>query len=129
MVDTVDTRVDNDGHRNYVATFTNISDATGESAVTKIDVSALAKPCDDVKITKIKYQTSGFGVRILWDATADDLAFEIPENQEGEICFGESGLINPQSAGATGDVKFTTIGTAAAGDSYTIKLYCKKKYD
>ena len=42
MADAVSTQVLLDGERQYIAKFTNISDGTGESKVTKIDVSALA---------------------------------------------------------------------------------------
>ena len=41
MADTVTSQTIQDDNRKAVLKFTNISDGTGESAVTKIDVSAL----------------------------------------------------------------------------------------
>ena len=41
MADAVTTQVLQDGERLYIAKFTNISDGTGESEVTKVDVSGL----------------------------------------------------------------------------------------
>jgi hypothetical protein len=41
MADTVTTQIIQDGERNCIMKFTNVSDGTGESAVVKVDVSAL----------------------------------------------------------------------------------------
>ena len=41
MADAVTTQVLQDGERLYIAKFTNISDGTGETKVTKVDVSGL----------------------------------------------------------------------------------------
>ena len=43
MADTVTSQTIQDGERRAVMRFTNVSDGTGESAVKKVDVSALAK--------------------------------------------------------------------------------------
>ena len=43
MADTVTSQTIQDGERKAVLKFTNISDGSGESAVTKVDVSALTK--------------------------------------------------------------------------------------
>ena len=58
MADTVTSQTIQDGERKAVLKFTNISDGTGEAAVTKIDVSALTsssagKACTEVAIAKI----------------------------------------------------------------------------
>ena len=58
MADTVATQTILDGDRLVIQKFTNISDGTGESAVTKIDVSTLAAnqfglACNGVIINKI----------------------------------------------------------------------------
>ena len=42
MADAVTTQTIIDGERNCVMKFTNVSDGSGESAVAKVDVSALA---------------------------------------------------------------------------------------
>ena len=43
MADTVTSQTIQDGDRQAVVKFTNVSDGSGESAVKKVDVSALAK--------------------------------------------------------------------------------------
>ena len=113
---------------------TNISDGTGESAVTKVDVSALEADsrtglsCTDVNIERIWWQCIGMKVRILFDADTDVMAIELGENQSGNhdySIFG--GLTNNAGTGKTGDVKFTTVG-ASSGDTYTVILYLRKKF-
>lgn len=134
MADAVTTQTIIDGERNLVIKFTNLSDGTGEAAVTKIDVSALSasrdnQPCTGVAIRRIWAMTSGVSVDILWEATVDVLALRIPAGEDIDwdfLCF--NGLTNNAGAGVTGDVAFTTTG-AAAGDSYSIILDCIKKYD
>lgn len=133
MADAVTSQTILDGERLFIAKFTNISDGTGESTVTKIDVSTLApnaagNACNGVKINKIWALTGGMGVDILWDATTDALCETIPENQFYHMDYSSfGGLPNNAGAGVTGDVTFTTVG-AAAGDRYTITLECIKTY-
>ena len=63
MADAVATQTIQDGAKTAIFRFTNVSDGTGESAVTKIDVSSLSndpmtdKACSSVVIEKIYYQT------------------------------------------------------------------------
>ena len=128
---TSQTLVDND--KTLVMKFTNISDGTGESAVKKVDVSALntnghGQTCTSVTIDKIWWQCIGMKVRILFDATSDVMAIELGENQSGHhdyTSFG--GLTNNAGSGKTGDIQFTTIGHTSA-DTYTIILYMRKEY-
>lgn len=133
MADAVTSQTILDGERLFIGKFTNISDGTGESAVVKIDVSALnpnafGLACNGVKINKIWAQTQGMAVDILWDATTDALCETIPENQFYLMDYSSfGGLPNNAGTGKTGDVVFTTVG-AAAGDRYTIVLECIKTY-
>ena len=59
MVDTVTSQTIQDGDRVAIVKFTNVSDGTGENAVKKVDVSALANnsksnaACTKVKVAKI----------------------------------------------------------------------------
>ena len=75
MADAVTSTTLSDSDRSAVVQLTNLSDGTGESAVTKIDVSALAPkstdgtPCTGVRLAKIVYSTFGMSVKLLWDAT------------------------------------------------------------
>ena len=71
MADAVSTQTIQDGPKTAIFKFNNVSDGTGESAVTKIDVSALTPSitgasCSSVVIQKIYYQTIGMGVKILF---------------------------------------------------------------
>lgn len=127
MADAVTSQTIIDGQRNLVMKFTNVSDGTGESAVTKVDVSALSPAPTEVVIDKIHFTTAGMGVRLLWDATADVTAFEISADQTGTLDFTHfGGLTNNAGAGKTGDLQLTTLGHTN-GDSYTIVLEMRKK--
>jgi len=134
MADAVTSQTLIDGGKQVVMKFTNVSDGTGESAVTKVDVSALESSvdgdaCTGVVIERIWWQCIGMKVQILWDATTDAFCIELGENQSGShdyTIFG--GLTNNAGSGKTGDLQFTTVGHTSA-DTYTIILYMRKKYD
>jgi len=134
MADAVASQTIVDGSSYVAIKLTNISDGTGESAVTKIDVSALEADsrtglsCTDVNIERIWWQCIGMKVRILFDADTDVMAIELGENQSGDhdySIFG--GLVNNAGTGKTGDIKFTTVG-AGSGDTYTVIMYLRKKF-
>jgi len=134
MADAVASQTIVDGPSHVAIKFTNISDGTGEDAVTKVDVSALEADsrtglsCTDVNIERVWWQCIGMKVRILFDADTDVMAIELGENQSGNhdySIFG--GLVNNAGTGKTGDVKFTTVG-ASSGDTYTVILYMRKKF-
>ena len=133
MADAVTSQTLVDGPGHVVMKFTNVSDGTGESAVTKVDVSALQPnqnglPCTGVEIERIWWQCIGMKVKILWDASTDQICIELGENQSGShdyTIFG--GLTNNAGSGKTGDVNFTTVGHTSA-DTYTIVLYMRKKF-
>ena len=127
--DTVATLVLLEDDTHYIAKFTNQSGGDGESAVTKIDVSALTPAAYLVSINDIQWITHGVGVDILWDATTDVLAWVLPANTSGHINFSDFGgaLINTKATGYTGDVNFTvTAARATAGHGYSIILKCTK---
>jgi hypothetical protein len=134
MADAVTSQTLADGPKYAVIKFTNVSDGTGESAVTKVDVSALASSadgdaCSGVIIERIWWQCIGMKVQILWDATSDQFCIELGENQSGNhdyTIFG--GLTNNAGAGKNGDIKFTTVGATAA-DTYTVILYLRKQFN
>jgi len=133
MADAVTSQTLADGPKTAVMKFTNVSDSTGESAVTKVDVSALSASadgdtCTGVTIERIWWQCIGMKVQILWDVTSDAFCIELGENQSGShdyTVFG--GLTNNAGSGKTGDVNFTTVG-ASANDTYTVILYMRKQY-
>jgi hypothetical protein len=133
MADAVTSQTILDGERLFIAKFTNISDGTGETAVTKIDVTTLARnsfglACNGVKINKIWANTHGMEVRILWDATTDQFAWMIPQNTTYNMCFDSfGGIPNNAGAGKNGNLLFSTAD-ASSGDMYTIVLECLKTY-
>ena len=137
MADAVTSQTLIDGDLYAVMKFTNISDGSGESAVTKVDVSSLQplgsntasqKTCTGVVIERIWWQCIGMKVQILFDASSDAFCIELGENQSGHhdyTSFG--GLVNPASSGVTGDIMFTTVGHSSA-DTYTVIMQVRKSY-
>lgn len=130
MADTVTSKVINDGPRNYTILITNRSDGTGESAVTKIDISTLVGPDGSnapsyFAVQSIEYDVQGFTrVDLLYDATTDQPMAVLGTGQgylDGAMCFPA----DPKATGYTGDIKLTTSG-AVSGASYTITLRLKK---
>ena len=78
MADAVTSQTLVDGDKTAVLKFTNISDGSGESAVKKVDVSALAtnssgQSCTRATIEKIWWQCNGMKVKILFDASTTSL--------------------------------------------------------
>ncbi len=124
MADAVTSQTIFSSRNQTVMKFTNISDGTGESAVLKVDVSALYASLGAVAIEKIVFSTAGMGVDILWDATTPVIAWHVPLDQSGVLDFGPNGLLNPKATGWTGDLKFTTVGHSS-GDRYSIALYMR----
>jgi len=131
MADAVTSQTVFDGERMAVMKFTNISDGTGETAVLKVDVSALTsnasgKACDGVTIERVHYTIGGMAVSVLWDATTDVPTLVLASGQS-TLDFTKIQIPNNAGAGVTGDILFTTIG-ASSGDTYTIMLEMVKSY-
>ena len=124
MADAVTTQTIVDGPRNAVVKLTSVSDGTGESAVLKVDVSALAGAPARVSIDRVRYSVAGMAAQLLWDADADVTALVL----QGDGCMdftGFGGLPNNAGAGVTGDIRLTTSGHSA-GDTYSIVLELSK---
>ena len=134
MADAVTATTVIDGGRTAVIYCTNTSDGTGESAVVKVDASALSSSqdgtaCTGVRIEKIVFSNVGMGVKILWDASTDVIAAQLPADYSDTLDYSDiSGLPNvAASGGKTGDIQFTTVGHTS-GDTYSIVVYCLKEY-
>ena len=133
MADAVTSQTIVDGQKTAVLKFTNISDGTGESAVAKVDVSALSSladgtACTGATIEKKWWQCNGMKLQLLFDATSNLFCIELGENQSGYhdyTSFG--GLPNNAGSGKTGDILFTTVGHSSA-DTYTVMLQVRKEY-
>ena len=134
MADVVTSQTIQDGARNVVMSFTNVSDGSGEAAVKKVDVSALesdpvsGNACSTVAIQSVWFSTLGISVKLLWDASTDVLALHLPADYSDTLDFSEfSGLNNNSGSGVTGDIMLTTVGHSS-GDAYTVVLKMVKHY-
>jgi hypothetical protein len=135
MADAVTSTTIVDDDRKAVIQLTNTSDGTGESAVTKIDVSALAArkgdgaTCTGCKLAKITYSTFGMSVKLLWNASTNTICWDLNSDYSDDIDFTEFGGLQNTAAsgGKTGDIKLTTTGHAS-GDSYVIVLTVIKEF-
>lgn len=133
MADAVTSQTLIDGERTLIMKFTNISDGTGESAVTKVDVatltpSASGAACDRVTVTKIYIANHGMEVRMYFDATADVPFFLSSQEATQTLdmtAFG--GITNNAGAGVNGNIVFSTT-SPSAGDTYWCILEMVKGY-
>lgn len=113
----------------FVRRLTNRSDGTGESAVTKIDVSsftnAKGQTGSQVVIERIEWSVTGFDyAQLYWDR-ASDVTIAVLSGS-GVMDFDQFGGFVDPGAGGTGDVVLTTSG-GASGSSYDITIYFKVK--
>jgi hypothetical protein len=133
MADAVTSQTLLDGERLAIMKFTNISDGTGETAVTKVNVANLTssisgKPCTGVTVTKITSVCHGLEVRMYWDATTDVPFFLSTINTNYENDFSKfGGITNNSGAGKNGNILFST-SDASSGDTYTVVLEMIKLY-
>tara|TARA_E500000305_G_C3824512_1_gene144382 strand:- start:62 stop:472 length:411 start_codon:yes stop_codon:yes gene_type:complete len=134
MADAATSTILLDGDRLAIIQLTSTSDGTGESAVVKVDVSALqpnnfGKACTSVRLAKICYSTFGMSAKLLWVATTNTICWDLNENYADSEDFTEfGGLVNTAAAGGkTGDIALTT-NNHASGDSYVIVLTVIKNY-
>ena len=134
MADAATSTILLDSDRLAVIQLTSTSDGNGESAVTKVDVSALqpnnfGKACTSVRLAKICYSTFGMSAKLLWVATTPTICWDLNENYADSEDFTEfGGLVNTAAAGGkTGDIALTTTGHTS-GDSYVIVLTVIKNY-
>ena len=113
MADAVTSTTILDGDKDFIVQLTNVSDGTGESAVTKVDVSGLSTrssdgaACTGVKLNKIFYSILGFTkIGLFWDASSDTLCMELNPSADGVLDFSPfGGLQNTSGSGKTGDIQ------------------------
>jgi hypothetical protein len=133
MADAVTSQTLMDGERLAVMKFTNISDGTGENAVTKVNVSLLnpnswGKACNGVTVTKITSVCHGMEVRMYWDASTDVPFFLSTVNTNYENDFSSfGGIANNAGTGKNGNIVFST-SDQTNGDTYTVVLEMVKSY-
>jgi hypothetical protein len=74
-----------------------------------------------VSIMSVKFSVGTGPVAVLFDATTDGQVLNLTETQD--LCFEDTGgLVNPKSAGYTGNVNVTGTGP------FTLVLELKKHY-
>ena len=133
MADAVTSQTIQDGEKTAVLKFTNVSDGTGESAVKKVDVSALAKnsagqTCTTVSVARIYWATRGMGINLEFDASTNVLLTGLPADSTGDEYYDLfTGIPNNAGSGVTGDIDFTTVAHSS-GDTYSIILVLNKNY-
>jgi hypothetical protein len=133
MADALTSQVIQDGGRTAILKFTNISDGTGQSAATLVDVATLtADPqtgaaCSGVTLQTITFSNIGMGVELLWDATTDVPLLNLPQDWEDTIDFSAFGIPNNSAGGKTGNINVTTVGATAA-DTYLLVITLTKSY-
>jgi hypothetical protein len=133
MADAVTSQTLFDGERLAIMKFTNISDGTGETAVTKVDVATLSpnnygKACTGVTVTKITSVCHGLEVRMFWDASTDVPFFLTTINTNYENDFSKiGGITNNAGSGKNGNILFST-SDQSSGDTYTVVLEMVKSY-
>ena len=133
MADAVTSQTIIDGERKCVMKFTNVSDGSGESAVAKVDVSALAAnsagtSCSEVRVMRVSHAIVGMSVQLFLNATANVLLMELAESSNGHMDFKDfGGLTNNAGDGKNGDILLTTKGHSS-GDTYSIVLEMVKVY-
>lgn len=140
MVDAWTKQVLENGSRNYVAIynllFTLTNHVTGYTAADPTSTGDMGVtiagntlyPGVHLKVIGLEYDiSSGLGLQIQWNATANDEAVLINGQGGGERKFRERPLFPPASAGATGKLIFNTVGNApAAGDLLSVTMWCRK---
>jgi hypothetical protein len=139
MADAVTARVVAESPYSYVIHLTNISDGTGESAVTKVNKATIGVASDgseanSLDIEWVRWNIQGFtSVRILWDHTTDDVALVLAGSGYDDFRGStpvedvpqQCSLPDPRSAGTTGSILLTTNG-GASGSTYDITLGLRK---
>ena len=137
MADAVTSQTIIDTEKRVVMKFTNLSDGNGESAVKKVDVSALtAHPdgtaCSNITIDQIWYDIGGMRLAIYFAASTNVLALTIggsaaAGNVQGHMDFRSFGGIKNNASSPDGDLDFTTSGHTNL-DHYTVVLEMRKQY-
>jgi len=134
MADSPTSQILVDNQTTAVMLFTNVSDGTGESLVTKVNVAnlsvnALGQTCNGVSVQKIHTACHGMEFRLFWDATTDVIFFASAQNNQFTFDFSSfGGLRNNSGTGKTGNILLSTFDQSL-GDTYTLVLEMTKYYN
>ncbi len=117
MADTTSSQI-YDGARNVVVKFTDVSDGTGLSGATFLDVSTLTpNPGVHLKLRRLQYGIEGMSIRLQWAGTPNaDIV--LLSNGESVLDFSRdfSGGIPNNASSPTGNVLISTINATAGGN-------------
>ena len=137
MADTVASQTILDGPKTAVMKFTNISDGTGESAVTKVDVSALTsgingQACYGININRIWWSSSVSSptkpLLVEWDNSGTNPVAWVCDTSD-DMDFGSIGTLqNTKATNYSGDVNIN-FSSVTNGDSAAIVIEFIKEYD
>ena len=133
MADAVSSQTLVDTDKRTVIKITNLSDGSGESAVKKVDVSALGGAPSRVTIDQIWYDVGGMRVALEWNASTNVVAVVLggsaaAGNVQGHMDFRSfGGIKNNAGSGINGDIDLSTSGHTNL-DHYTIVLELRKSY-
>lgn len=142
MVDTVTSRTLYDDGGHVLMMFTNTSDGTGESDVTKVDASALVGGGTTTRyaVEAIAWNNVGMGFFLEFDADTDVLFFTTGNTTSSGFhdfingagrhgLVGTSpartGITNNAGTGVNGDILLSTSGHTS-GDTYWFMLWLRK---
>jgi len=125
MANTVTKQLIQNGSKYYVTKVTIIGDGSGEETATLLNTTS-GDLGTNSKIISVTGALSGFSARLLFDATIDEYAMQIPSDHPVDFCFRtQGGVISSQGAGITGNILITTAGLGA-GDSGFLLLEISK---
>jgi len=137
MADAVTSQTIVNTEKRVVMKFTNLSDGSGESAVKKVDVSALTAhidgtACSQVTLDQIWYDIGGMRLTIYFAASTNVAALVLggsaaAGNVQGHMDFRSFGGIKNNASSPDGDLDFTTSGHTNL-DHYTVILEMRKQY-
>jgi len=124
MADAVTVQALLTGKRKAVVMLTNVSDATGEAAVVKVDRSTLTNiggvEPETLRLTEIQFCVQGFPyVKLAFDHNTDQTIAVL--SGTGKLCFKDAALRDLGAAGGTGDLVLTAPAGWATG-SYTLLI-------
>lgn len=131
MATTIDSVVLNPGPKHYVVKKVGTDDGNGSSGVVLVDISTLTG-FDGTSPTKmvleeISWDIQGYtSIKLAWDADTDDELISLGSGSGVMSWAHVGGLCDPQSTGATGDIKITTAGHSATS-TFTITLVLRLK--
>lgn len=128
MADAVDTDILVNNTTWLTVHLTNNSDGTGESGVTKVDISTFTKAGQVLTgsaVWSITGNVWGGEVTLAWDHTTDDV-IAILSGTVNIDWSPDGGKADPRSSGGTGDILLTTSGFGSSS-GYDLTMRIKKK--